>query len=132
MPISAARSVPSLQSIRLQVASCLCRMGVMGDASNANDGKADDSFAGWWLGGFGCAGAIVAGVLGAVFADLGFVESAGIVALGAVLGAVIAFRVAVVLVLIAEDLLGWDEQPPASSIGRLYLRLDQLIDQAGL
>jgi hypothetical protein len=76
MPISAARSVPSLQSIRLQVASCLCRMGVMGDASNANDGKADDSFAGWWLGGFGCAGAIVAGVLGAVFADLGFVESA--------------------------------------------------------
>lgn len=104
----------------------------MGDAWNANDGKADDSFAGCWLGGFGCAGAIVAGVLGAVFADLGFVESAGILALGAVLGAVIALRVAVILVLLAEDLLGWDEQPPISRIGRLYLRLDQLIDQAGL
>jgi hypothetical protein len=103
----------------------------MGGASSANDGKADDSFAGWWLGGFGCAGAIVAGVLAAVLANLGFVDTAGIVALGAVLGAGIGFREAVALVLLADE-LGWDEEPPASRIGRFYLRLDQLVDQAGL
>ena len=61
-------------------------MGGMGDASNANDGKAADSFAGWWLGGFGCVGAIVAGTLVAVFANLGFVESTGIAVLGAIAG----------------------------------------------
>jgi len=104
----------------------------MGDASNANDGKAADSFAGWWLGGFGCAGAIIAGTLVAVFANLGFVESAGIAALGAIVGVVIGLRVAMALVLLAEELLGWDEEPSVSRIGRLYLRLDQLINRAGL
>jgi len=101
----------------------------MGDASNANDGKADDSFAGWWLSGFGCGGAIVAGTLVAVFANLGFVESAGIAALGAIVGVIVGLRVAVALVVIADE-LGWDEQPPTSRIGRLYLRLDQLIDRS--
>jgi hypothetical protein len=33
-----------------------------------------------------------------------------------------------VFVLLAEELLGWDEEPPVSRIGRLYLRLDQLMD----
>ena len=75
------------------------------------------------------AGAIIAGAL-AVFADMGFVESAGIAALGATVGTVIGFRVAVFLVMLAEE-LGWDAQPPASRIGRLYLRLDRLIDSAG-
>ncbi|HEX6579470.1 MAG TPA: hypothetical protein VF195_01130 [Actinomycetota bacterium] len=103
----------------------------MGDASNANDGKGDDSFAGWWLGGFGCAGAIVAGVLAAVLANLAFVDMAGMVALGGVLGVVIGLRVAATLVLLADE-LGWDETPHASHIGRLYLRLDRLIDRAGL
>jgi hypothetical protein len=107
-------------------------MGGMGDASNANDGKAGDSFAGWWLGGFGCAGAIVAGTLVAVFANLGFVESAGIAALGAIVGVLIGLRVAMTLVLLAEELLRWDEEPPVSRIGRLYRRLDGLIDRAGL
>jgi hypothetical protein len=83
----------------------------MGDASNGNDGKAGDSFAGWWLGGFGCAGAIVAGTLVAVVANLGFVESAGIAALGAIVGVVIGLRVAMTLVLLAEELLRWDEEP---------------------
>jgi hypothetical protein len=69
----------------------------MGDASNANDGKGDDSFAGWWLSGFGCAGAIVAGVLAAVFANLGFVESVGIATLGAIVGVVIGINSTTVL-----------------------------------
>ena len=106
-------------------------MGGMGDASNANDGKAGDSFAGWWLGGFGCAGAIVAGTLVAVFANLGFVESAGIAVLGAIAGVAIGLDVAMTLVLLAEELLGWDEEPPVSGIGRLYLRLDGFLDRAG-
>ena len=110
----------------------IAEWGVMGDASNANDGKADDSIAGWWLGGFGCAGAIVAGTLVAVFANLGFVESAGIAALGAIVGVVIGIDVAMALVLLAEELLGWDEEPPVSRFGRLYLRLDQLIDSIPL
>ena len=67
-----------------------------------------------------------------MFAKLGFVESAGIAALGAIMGVVIGIRVAMALVLLAEELLGWDEETPASPIGRLYLRLDQLIDRAGL
>jgi hypothetical protein len=91
-----------------------------------------DSFAGWWLGGFGCVGAIVAGTLVAVFANLGFVESAGIAALGAIVGVVIGLRVAMTLVLLAEELLRWDEEPPVSRIGRLYRRLDGLLDRAGL
>ena len=107
-------------------------MGGMGDASNANDGKAADSFAGWWLGGFGCAGAIVVGTLVAVFTNLGFVESAGIAALGAIVGVVIGLRAAMTLVLLAEELLRWDEEPPDSRIGRLYRRMDGLIDRAGL
>jgi hypothetical protein len=106
-------------------------MGGMGDASNVNDGKAGDSFAGWWLGGFGCAGAIVAGTLVAVFADLGFVESAGIAALGAIAGVAIGLDVAMTLVLLAEELPGWDEEPPVSRIGRLYGRLDGFLDRAG-
>jgi hypothetical protein len=100
----------------------------MGDASKANGDKASDSFAGWWLGGFGCAGAIVAVTLVAVFANLGFVESTGIAALGAIVGVVIGLQLALALVLLAEELLGWDEEPPVSRIGRLYLRLVQLID----
>jgi hypothetical protein len=106
-------------------------MGGMSDASNANDGKAGDSFAGWWLGGFGCAGAIVAGTLVAVFANLGFVESAGIAALGAIAGVAIGLNVAMTLVLLAEELLGWDEEPPVSRIGRLYRRLDGFLDLTG-
>jgi hypothetical protein len=106
-------------------------MGGMGDALNTNDGKAGHSFAGWWLGGFGCAGAIVAGTLVAVFANLGFVESAGIAALGAIAGVAIGLDVATALVLLAEELLGWDEEPPVSRIGRLYLRLDGFLDRAG-
>jgi hypothetical protein len=90
-----------------------------------------DSFAGWWLGGFGCAGAVTAGVLVAVFANLGFVGSAGIVALGAIMGVVVGLRVAVALVLLADE-LGWDEEPPSSRLGRIYLRLDQFIDRTGL
>jgi hypothetical protein len=40
--------------------------------------------------------------------------------------------VAMTLVLLAEELLRWDEEPPVSRIGRLYRRLDGLIDRAGL
>ena len=102
----------------------------MGDASNIKGGKGDDSFAGWWLGGFGCAGAIIAGTLVAVLSNPSFVESAGIAFLGAIVGVVIGIEVAKALVLLAEELLGWDEEPPASRIGRLYLCLDQLIDRS--
>lgn len=41
-------------------------------------------------------------------------------------------RVAVTMVLLAEELLGWDEEPPASRIGRHYLRLNRSIDVASL
>jgi hypothetical protein len=65
-------------------------------------------------------------------ADLGFVDSAGIAALGRIVGVVIGLRVAMTLVLLAEEFLRWDEEPPVSRIGRLYLRLDGFIDRAGL
>jgi hypothetical protein len=39
--------------------------------------------------------------------------------------------VATALVLLAEELLGWDEEPPVSRIGRLYRRLDGFLDRAG-
>lgn len=92
--------------------------------------RSDDSFAGWWLGGFGCAGAITAGVLTVVFGNVGLLASAGIAALGAIIGVVVGLGVAAVLVLLADE-LGWDEDPPTPRIGRLYLRLDHLADLAG-
>ena len=103
-------------------------MGVMGDASNANDGKAFHSFPGWWLGGFGCAGAIVAGTLVAVFANLGFVESAGIAALGAIVGVVIGIRYGDGIGAAGRGTSWMGRRAPVSRIDRLYLRLDQLID----
>jgi hypothetical protein len=89
--------------------------------------RSDESFAGWWLGGFAGAGATVAGTLVAVFADLGFVDTAGIAALGAIVGVIVGVRLAVALVLLADE-LGWNEETPTSRLGRLYVRLDQLVD----
>ncbi len=77
-----------------------------------------DAFVWWWLGGFACTGALVAGTLAAVSMNGGVLGSLGIAFLGATLGLAIGSGIAWVLVLIAEE-LGWDEQPPSSRIRRL-------------
>ena len=85
-----------------------------------------DSFAGWWLGGFGCAGATIAGVLAATSANVSLLASTGIVVLGTIAGVLVGVEVAAALVVTGDE-LGWDEQPPTSRFGGLYLlylRLD--------
>jgi hypothetical protein len=67
----------------------------------------------------------------AVFANLSFVESAGIAVLGAIAGVAIGLDVAMTLVLLAEKLLGWDEDPPVSlSVGCIYASTG-FLDRAG-
>jgi hypothetical protein len=85
------------------------------------------AFVWWWLGGFACAGALVAGTLAAVSLNGGVLGSLGIAFLGATLGLAIGSGIAFVFVLIAEE-LGWDEQPPTSRISRLVGRMEQVID----
>jgi hypothetical protein len=89
--------------------------------------KLTGAFVWWWLGGFACAGALVAGTLAAVSMNGGVLGSLGIAFLGAALGLPIGSGIAWVLVLIAEE-LGWDEQPPTSRISRLVECMEQVID----
>jgi hypothetical protein len=42
-------------------------------------------------------------------------------------GVIVGVRLAVALVLLADE-LGWNEETPTSRLGRLYVRLDQLVD----
>jgi hypothetical protein len=85
------------------------------------------AFVWWWLGGFVCAAALVAGTLAAVSMNAGVLGSLGIAFLGATSGLAVGSGTAGVLVLIAEE-LGWDEQPPTSRIGRLVERMEQVTD----
>jgi hypothetical protein len=84
-------------------------------------------FVGWWLGGFSCAGALVGGVLAAVYLNGGVLGSFGIALVCAILGLGVGTGIAGVFVLIAEE-LGWDETAPTPRIGRLVHRMEQVTD----
>ena len=84
-------------------------------------------FVRWWLGGFSCAGALVGGVLAAVYLNGGVLGSFGIALIGAILSLGVGIGIAGVLVLIAEE-LGWDEKAPTPRIGRLVQRVEQVTD----
>ena len=91
--------------------------------------SAKPTFARWWLGGFGGAGAIVAGALAAMF-DVGSLASLGIAVLGAIVSLLMGIGIAKVVVLVADS-LGWDERPQTTRAGRLAQRMDQVIDEVG-
>lgn len=95
-----------------------------------NPAPASRSFAGWWLGGFGCVGAVLAGGVAAVF-SVGFLGSLGMAVLGAIVSLSVGIGLAKVVVPIADG-LGWDERPETSPEGRLARRVDQVIKQVGL
>ena len=84
-------------------------------------------FVRWWLVGFSCAGALVGGVLAAVYLNGGVLGSLGIALIGAILSLGVGIGIAGVLVLIAEE-LGWDEMAPTPRIGRLVQRMEQVTD----
>ncbi len=94
----------------------------VGDKNTKSTGR---PHVGRWLGGFGGAGAIVAGGLAAFF-DLGFLPSLGIAVLGAILGIGVGVGIAEAVLLLA-DVLGWDERPQNSRIGRLVRYLDRAL-----
>jgi hypothetical protein len=84
-------------------------------------------FVRWWLGGFSCAGALVGGVLAAVYLNAGVLGSLGLGLIGAILSIGVGIGISGVLVLIAEE-LGWDEKAPTPRIGRLVQRMEQVTD----
>jgi hypothetical protein len=68
-------------------------------------------FVWWWLGGFCFAGTIIAFLtLAAVFGSAPFLGFLGIAVLGAIVGLLVGFGIAQLLVVIAEG-LEWDEKP---------------------
>jgi hypothetical protein len=94
---------------------------------SGDSAKPSGAFVWWWLGGFSCAGALVGGVLAAVYLNEGVLGSFGIALMGAILYLGVATGIAGVLVLIAEE-LGWDEEAPTPRIGRVIQRMEQVTD----
>jgi hypothetical protein len=92
--------------------------------SDESSKPTDGGFARWWLGGFGCVGAIVAGALAAVWGSWGFLSSLELAVLGGIVGLLVGLGIGEALALIADG-LGWDDKPQTSRAGRLARRMDQ-------